>query len=59
MLVTLRVRALLRGYIVRMGIVLGPLFKVPCNGPECRSELRVSAKVGDSPRSMAEKVRDL
>jgi hypothetical protein len=51
--------ALLRGYKRRMGIVLGPFFKVSCNGPDCQSELRVSAKVGDSPRSMAEKVRDL
>jgi hypothetical protein len=39
--------------------VLGPFFKVSCNGPDCQSELRVSAKVGDSPRSMAEKVHDL
>ena len=39
--------------------MLGPFFKVSCNGPDCQSELRVSAKVGDSPRSMAEKVRDL
>ena len=39
--------------------MLGPFFKVSCNDPDCQSELRVSAKVGDSPRSMAEKVRDL
>lgn len=35
----------------RRGIVLGPFFKVSRNSPDCQSELRVSAKVGDSPRS--------
>jgi hypothetical protein len=42
-----------------MGIVLGPFFKISCNSPDCQSDLRVSAKVGDSPRSMGEKVRVL
>lgn len=42
-----------------MSILGGPFFKISCNNTECRSELRVSAKVGDSPRSMAARIREL
>jgi hypothetical protein len=42
-----------------MSILDGPFFKIPCNNTECRAELRVSAKVGDSPRSMAARIREL
>jgi hypothetical protein len=39
-------------------MVLGPFFKISCNNPGCPSELRISAKVGDSARSMRAPVRD-
>jgi hypothetical protein len=42
-----------------MSILDGPFFKISCNNTECHSELRVSAKVGDSPRSMAARIREL
>jgi hypothetical protein len=42
-----------------MSILAGPFFKISCNNAECQSELRVSAKMGDSRRSMAATVREL
>jgi hypothetical protein len=42
-----------------MSSLVGPFFKISCNNTECQSEHMVSTKVGDSPRSMAARVRDL
>ena len=42
-----------------MSMVLGPFFKVSCKNPRCPWELRISAKVGDSARTMAARVSDL
>ena len=40
-------------------MLVGPFFKISCKNTECNSELRIVAKVGDSPRTMAARVREL
>jgi hypothetical protein len=39
-------------------MLVGPFLKISCNNTECNSELRIAAKVGDSPRTMAARVRE-